>query len=346
MVNRRQLLEFIKENEEYNYLYICDKKSSEYCKFNLCDCTDYFLTFIKNPNLANRNGWQKVKNNPKWTLNEILSKTTLIDILNNLEEKVSPIDSSSRWTVTDERNFFNIYSDLMNFNKTRFDYLKLCLDNSLRENVQLIEFRRTQFKGLYYFDEQGNRVQMSLDDELNRLLQFKDDYIRQNPSFIDFNYIINGLRNKPKEEIQIDLEMAYNQHKRYPSFVKGYDLVGEEDKGHSLLFHADAFLNAFRSSPNDDHSNFYFYFHNGETNLASDMMPPQLGDDTSVTNNVYDALAFRTHRIGHGLAYIKHPHLYEILREQNIAIEICPASNQLLGIIVLNKGVFNLKIVV
>ena len=73
MVNRRQLLEFIKENEEYNYLYICDKKSSEYCKFNLCDCTDYFLTFIKNPNLANRNGWQKVKNNPKWTLKEIFS---------------------------------------------------------------------------------------------------------------------------------------------------------------------------------------------------------------------------------------------------------------------------------
>ena len=62
------------------------------------------------------------------------------------------------------------------------------------------------------------------------------------------------------------------------------------------------------------------------------MMPPQFGDDSSTANNVYDAIVFKTHRIGHGLAYIKHPNLYAQLRDRKIAIEVCPASNQILGI--------------
>ena len=46
---------------------------------------------------------------------------------------------------------------------------------------------------------------------------------------------------------------------------------------------------------------------------------------------MYDALVFKTHRIGHGLAYAKHPSLLPVIRDRGIAIEICPASNQILG---------------
>jgi adenosine deaminase-related growth factor len=330
MANRRQLLEIIKSSEEYDYLYICDK-TKENCIKNICNCTDYFLTYIKNSTFV-KDGWVKVKDS-NWTVDAILNKTTLTGILNNLETKLSPTDSSSRWKATSDRGFFGFFADLIVYNKTRFDYLKACLDKSLEENVQLIEFRRPNFDGLYYFDKEGNRVTLPINDEIDRLLQFKKDYISKNPKFIDFNYIIFGVRVRPKEDILNDLKLAISIQKQYPSFIRGYDLVAEEDQGHSLLFHANALISGFNYSYTSSNDSFGFYFHNAETNWPTDMMPPQLGDDTSTSNNVYDAIVFNTHRIGHGLGYIKHPNLYPYLRERNIAIEVCPASNQILGML-------------
>ncbi len=76
---------------------------------------------------------------------------------------------------------------------------------------------------------------------------------------------------------------------------------------------------------------FSFNFHTVETNWPNDLQPTQFGDDVSNLNNVYDSLLLRTHRIGHGLGFIKHPELYSFIRNQGIAFEICPTSNQLLG---------------
>ena len=38
-------------------------------------------------------------------------------------------------------------------------------------------------------------------------------------------------------------------------------------------------------------------------------------------------------RIGHGIALFKHPLLMEIVKSRQIAIEICPTSNQILGFV-------------
>ena len=219
MINRRQLLEIIKAAPEYDYLYICDK-AKEYCQTNTCNCTDYFLTYIKNPKYSDNNGWVKVKES-NWTIDAILNKTTLIGILNNLETKILPTDSSGRWKAGNDRGIFGFYSDLIVYNKTRFDYLKACLDNSLNEKVQLIDFRRANFDGLYYFNEQGDRETLPVKDEIDRLVQFKKNYLQQNPSFIDFNYILFGVRGRSKSDIQKDLDFAIKTQKTYPDFIRG-----------------------------------------------------------------------------------------------------------------------------
>ena len=328
MANRKNMLETIMANEEYDYLHICDKSNKFYCQTKSCKCTDYYLTFLKNSKYADTDGWVKVKES-SWTIEQILNKTTLTGILNNLSTKVSPTDSSGRWNIANSIGVFNFYDDLVGYNKTRFDYLKSCLDNSLRENVQLIEFRRSNFKGLYYFNETGEKVFLPINDEIDRLLKFKKDYIAQNPNFIDFNFIINSRRSKAKQDIQNELDLAIKTQKLYPDFIKGYDMVGEEDQGHTLLFHADSLIKGFNYTSNNN--GFNYFFHTGETNWPSDFPPPINGDDSSTSNNVYDAIVFDTHRIGHGLAYIKHPNLYQYLRDRNIAVETCPASNQILG---------------
>lgn len=48
--------------------------------------------------------------------------------------------------------------------------------------------------------------------------------------------------------------------------------------------------------------------------------------------NLYDAILLKSKRIGHGYALAHHPLLMEIFKENNIAVESCPISNEILGL--------------
>ena len=67
-----------------------------------------------------------------------------------------------------------------------------------------------------------------------------------------------------------------------------------------------------------------FMFHAGETLLDRG------GSQTTQNSNVYDALLLNAKRIGHGFSLVKHPELVEKYKKQNICIELCPTSNELL----------------
>ena len=46
---------------------------------------------------------------------------------------------------------------------------------------------------------------------------------------------------------------------------------------------------------------------------------------------MYDAILLGTKRIGHGFAIQHHPQLLEMVKENDIGIEVCPISNLVLG---------------
>lgn len=113
------------------------------------------------------------------------------------------------------------------------------------------------------------------------------------------------------EYINITIELK----RTFPNFFAGFDLVGQEDKGNPLNLYVDK-LQRLTNEVN-------FFFHAGETDwfgLKSD-------------KNLLDAVLLNTTRIGHGYALLKHPQVLKIIMEKKIAIEICPISNQVLGLV-------------
>lgn len=56
-------------------------------------------------------------------------------------------------------------------------------------------------------------------------------------------------------------------------------------------------------------------------------------DGFGAAMNLFDAVLLNTTRIGHGYALLKQPHLMDVVRQRRICLEVCPISNQVLGLV-------------
>jgi adenosine deaminase CECR1 len=97
--------------------------------------------------------------------------------------------------------------------------------------------------------------------------------------------------------------------------------VGEESKGRPLKDFTEEFLE-FRKDCKRSNVDIPFLFHCGET--------LDTGSDTD--GNLVDALLLNSKRIGHGFALPRHPYILEQMKKRNICVEVCPISNEILGL--------------
>lgn len=156
-------------------------------------------------------------------------------------------------------------------------------------------------------------------DAINVIWEVYQEFIKTNKDF-KLKLIISGSRRKKtgediKEKINKALEETYkwmqNEEFKAENFVIGYDLVSEEDRGNSTDNYAKAIYDS------KDSKDIAFYFHDGESCWADD-------------DNLYAAVALGTKRVGHGLNLFRFPALVEAIKKHNVALEVCPVSNQLL----------------
>ena len=123
--------------------------------------------------------------------------------------------------------------------------------------------------------------------------------------------------------MNVSIKDAMDLHHKYPDHIVGFDLVAEEDAGNSYLY----FLHSFLPLSEEASANrkLPLFLHTAETSWSNDITTSNNPyDPVSSMENAYEAILLGAKRIGHGLGFIKHPYLLNILKERQVAVEICP----------------------
>ncbi|XP_032662640.1 adenosine deaminase 2-like [Odontomachus brunneus] len=205
---------------------------------------------------------------------------------------------------------FNFVGPMLTYRPVYEDQFYQALQDFYDDNVMYVELRTT-LPSLYDLDGKtyGPLEVVKVHKDV------AERFTRDHPDFVGVKLIYAPLRAVDAGQIDNYLEIMAQLRRDYPDFVAGFDLVGQEDKGQPLTTFADK-LNAVDPQ-------IQFFFHAGETDwngLSTDM-------------NILDAFLLNTKRIGHGYALTKHPLLRDLVKQMDIAIEVCPISNQVLSLV-------------
>ncbi|XP_055700997.1 adenosine deaminase AGSA [Phlebotomus papatasi] len=188
-------------------------------------------------------------------------------------------------------------------------YYKNYLKEMLLDGVQYLELRGT-LPQLYDLDGKTYNEEENLQIYLDATREFK----QENPTFIGAKFIYAPVRVVDDAGIKTLMAKVTQLHERFPNFLAGFDLVGQEDKGRPLIDFSQEILQL------PDTINFYF--HSGETNW------------NGLTDiNLIDAVLLGSKRLGHGYAIFKHTKVLKMVKREKIAIEVCPISNQVLRLV-------------
>lgn len=201
-------------------------------------------------------------------------------------------------------------SDLITYRPVREKVFYEGLKEFYKDNIMYIEIR-SGLPNLYELNGTVHDLMFMprLYDRVTK--KFKQEH----PDFVGVKLIVTKRRYNNITDIQKVLEVARGIKRELPDFFAGFDLVGQEDLGKTLL----DFLPVLKSADGD----LNYYFHGGETNWFG----------TSTDENLFDAILLGTKRIGHGYALLKHPKLMAVVRAKNIAIEVNVISNNVLSLI-------------
>lgn len=260
------------------------------------------------------NGWQDVNKLRKESTNVSAFDNELLSFLDVLGNHRAANTSEDQWV------FFNYYfarvGGLIMYRPVFSTYFYKAFTDLAAQHIFHVELRAldSEPEGQLYDLEDKHYSQS---DTVELILEASAKVERNNPGrFFGVQIIANQYRGLPRENIRSFLDEVINLRLQFPESVVGYDLVGEEDPGHRLIFYADLLLEA-QVIAKKRNTTLPYFFHAGETNWAG---------RNSTSDNLFDAVLF-SNRIGHGLGLAKLPYLMDQVKEKDIAVEICPLSN-------------------
>lgn len=214
---------------------------------------------------------------------------------------------------------------LFNYERAYREYTRRCLEDFVSDNIQYAEIRPNFMDTNQVWTDDGTRkidnvgIMEMIIQEVERFQQKKagaDNY------FAGLKIIYCCPRSYPKEKVANGLAECLRFKQRWPAWIAGFDLVGEEGKGKPLSAFVPEFLQFKKDCAEKGVGEIPFLFHCGET----------LESGSETDDNLLDALLLGSRRIGHGFSLGRHPYIMERMKKAGVCVELCPISNEVLGL--------------
>lgn len=183
----------------------------------------------------------------------------------------------------------------------------------IADGIDYVELRIGFPEGGIFDEHSTNKSPAAV---VRELMQVEDQIRVRHPDF-RVKMIISFLRFNERARFERDLREACRLRARYPRFIVGLDLVGNEDIGHTTEYYLPEW-ETLKGLTRSQGVTMPLFLHDGESDWATD-------------DNLFDAVILASRRIGHGFNLFQFPALERLVIKRNLALEICPISNQMLG---------------
>ncbi|KAH6647915.1 hypothetical protein BKA67DRAFT_524120 [Truncatella angustata] len=213
---------------------------------------------------------------------------------------------------------------LFNYETAFTQYTTECLKEFDEDGIQYAEIRPNFMTTNQIWTDDGTRQldnKQTMQKIVDQFQKYKSD--NKNSKICGLKVIYCTPRSFAADKVQAALDecLKFVVEDGFKDYIAGFDLVGEEAQGKPLKAFIPQFQD-FKRKCQQLGVTIPFLFHCGET--------LELGGDTD--GNLVDALLLDSKRIGHGFALARKPYLISEFKKRNICLEVCPISNQVLGL--------------
>ncbi|KAI0437603.1 hypothetical protein F4803DRAFT_538021 [Xylaria telfairii] len=224
---------------------------------------------------------------------------------------------------------------LFNYESAFRQYTRRCLEEFVKDNVQYAEIRPNFMQTNQILNDTAESkisnfgtMELIIEEYEKFMKDIGDmgpdgeiiDDEKHRPTFSGMKVIYCTPRSFKREAVVKALDECIEMKKKWPGYIAGFDLVGEEAFAelHPLKYFEEEFLD-FQRRCQKENLDIPFLFHCGET-----------PDD--LEGNLETALRLCSKRIGHGYALPQKPEVLSEMRSRNVCVETCPISNMVLGL--------------
>ncbi|KAI1824276.1 hypothetical protein F4861DRAFT_539158 [Xylaria intraflava] len=224
---------------------------------------------------------------------------------------------------------------LFNYETAFRRYTRQCLEDFVKDNVQYAEIRPNFMQTNQILND---TAEFKIDNfgTMRVIIDEYEKFMKHNGDMGDDGEIVDNAEHRPtlsgmkviyctprsfkREAVMEALNECIEMKKKWPQYIAGFDLVGEEafPKPYPLRYF-EAEFRKFRMRCNEENLDIPFLFHCGET-----------PDD--LEGNLETALELDSRRIGHGYALPVKTGVLAEMKSKNVCVETCPISNMILGL--------------
>ncbi|KAL5598631.1 hypothetical protein BROUX41_003446 [Berkeleyomyces rouxiae] len=233
--------------------------------------------------------------------------------------------ASGAWALFNART--RMFKGLFNYKTAYIEYTDKLLQFFVDNQIQYAEIRPNFMRSNQVFLDDGNGKidnRGIMDLIIDRFERFNKRRVAAGvPGLFGLKIIYCFPRIFAPALVKDALEECKNFRldARYGRFIAGFDLVGEESAGRPLRDFTREFLQ-WKAECRAAGVDIPLLLHCGET----------LTTGADADENLLDALLLGAPRIGHGYALPRHPLVMQAMRARGVCVELCPISNEILGL--------------